>query len=294
MKPFWGRRILRALLPKRLALRARQEWLARQIAKGEGHLEGEIHLLPQLVGPEDICWDIGANAGMYTVALSKLASKVLAFEPEPHNCATLRQVIRLALLANVEVHQTALGDSKGRARFSVPVAQGFYGGFYMAAFHEQGELEVATDTIDSLIAQGFAEPDFIKCDVEGAELLVIQGATELLKRRRSIWLLEILDVGPSILILRAMESFGYAAHVRTPENTLLRVNEPSSERSARSIAWMAASRRRRFSESTCCCFRSVSRRLAVFDFRRGPMSRSARPRNLSTTICSSRAKSASR
>jgi FkbM family methyltransferase len=235
MKPWLGRRILRALLPKSAALRLRQEWIARQIARGGSHLEAEVFILPQLVQRTDVCWDIGANAGMYTVALSKLARKVIAFEPVPHNFSTLQQATKLAGLPNVELHRMAISDQRGRARFSVPVDQGFYGGYYMAGFHEQGELEVEADTIDGLIAKGFEEPDFIKCDVEGAEARVIRGAKALIARRRPIWLLESLDGSA----LSLMESMGYAAHVRTADNTLARVS--ASRTDVRNYIFLAQS-----------------------------------------------------
>ena len=64
------------------------------------------------------------------------------------------------------------------------------------------------------------EPDFIKCDVEGAEKRVIDGARALLARRRPIWLLETFD--PTVLPL--MESFGYMTHIRSTDNTLRRVS----------------------------------------------------------------------
>jgi FkbM family methyltransferase len=219
MKPWLGRRILRRVLPKSVALRLRQEWLARQVASGKGHREGEIELLPQLVKPDFVCWDIGANTGTYTIALSRLAARVIAFEPVPHSFATVRQVVALAHLRNVELHTLAMSDMKGRARFSVP-SEGFYGGYYLASFDDAGELEVETDTIDGLIGRGVPEPDFIKCDVEGAEKRVIAGARGLLARRTPGWLLETFD--PTVLPL--MESFGYATHVRTAGNTLKRVS----------------------------------------------------------------------
>jgi FkbM family methyltransferase len=215
-----GRRMLRAILPKRVALRLRQEWIARRVAGGRAHIENEIKLLPQVVSDSSVCWDIGANVGMYTVALSPLARRVIAFEPVPHNLGTLRQAIRLAGLKNVDIHALALSDATGTARFSVPVNQGFYGGYYIAAFHEQGELEVCASTIDALIRDGLPAPDFIKCDVEGAETQVINGARGLLSRARPVWLLETFDAS----VLPLMESLGYMAHIRTPENALARVS----------------------------------------------------------------------
>jgi FkbM family methyltransferase len=224
MKPWPGRRLLRVLLPKSLALRLRQEWLARHVARGTGYREGEIHLLPALVKRTDVCWDIGANIGTYTVALSQVAARILAFEPVPHNLATLRQVKRLAHLDNVEIRALAISNAAGRARLSVPT-EGFYGGYYLASFDDRGELEVETASIDGLIAQGLPQPDFIKCDVEGAERLVIEGARQLLERRRPIWLLETFDPG----VLPLMESFGYTAHVRTATGELAQVQQHQTQ-----------------------------------------------------------------
>ena len=220
MAAFLGRRLLRHLLPKPLALRLRQEFLARRIAAGGGHLESEIHVLPALIKPGSVCWDIGANAGIYTIAMAKLASEVIALEPVPHNVSTLRQAVALARLSNVRLETIAVSDSAGHARFSVPVDQGFYGGFYMAAFHEEGELEVVTDTVDHLVVRGFREPDFIKCDVEGAEIRVIEGARGVIARRKPVWLIETFDAA----VLERMRGLGYAAHIRTGENTLVAVD----------------------------------------------------------------------
>jgi FkbM family methyltransferase len=219
MSPWLGRRMLRAVLPKSMALRLRQEWMARRVVQGKGHREGEIQLLPSLVGKADVCWDIGANTGTYTIELSRLSSKVFAFEPVPHSLNTVRQVKRLARLDNVEIRALAMSNAPGHARFSVPT-EGFYGGFYLASLDPQGELEVETATIDGLIEQGVPEPDFIKCDVEGAEALVIEGAGHLLSRRRPIWLLETFDAN----VLPLMESFGYTTHVREADNSLTRVS----------------------------------------------------------------------
>ena len=142
---------------------------------------------------------------LYTLHLSQLASKVFAFEPVPHSVDTLRFVTKRARLDNVVISQLALSDRVGRARMAVPT-DGFYGGFYLARLDTGGELDVEVSTIDALIASGVPEPDFIKCDVEGAELLVLAGATRLLARRRPIWLLETFDDA----VVDRVRSFGYS------------------------------------------------------------------------------------
>jgi FkbM family methyltransferase len=219
------RRAMRRLLPQPLALRLRREWLSRRIAAGKGHVENDIPLLRHYVKPTDICWDVGANSGIYALHLSRLAAKVFAFEPVPHNFQILQEVTARAHLDNVVTRQLALSDTVGRSRMAVPV-EGFYGGFYLAGFDDDGPLEVATSTIDALIADGVPEPDFIKCDVEGAEGLVIAGARQLLARRRPSWLLETFrdDIVP------LMRSLGYSAHTRDADNRLVEVSARVHER----------------------------------------------------------------
>jgi hypothetical protein len=95
----------------------------------------------------------------------------------------------------------------------------------MAALDDLGALEVPTATIDSLIVRGVREPDFIKCDVEGAEMRAVDGARSLIARRHPVWLLETFEDD----VLKLMESLGYATHVHAEDGQIVRV-------SARTIA----------------------------------------------------------
>ncbi len=212
------RRALRWVLPAPLALALRQEWLARRVVAEAGRLEGEIQVLPKFVRPTDVCWDIGANAGTYTLALSRLASRVLAFEPIPHNFEILETVKKRARLSNVSIQRLAIGDVEGSGRMTIPI-DGFYGGYYLAALDDQGHLSVSLASIDGLIAKGLPQPDFIKCDVEGAETRVINGARSLIARHHPIWLLETFEDD----VLALMHSLGYVAHVHVGNGQLERV-----------------------------------------------------------------------
>src|SRR5580765_3024943 len=198
-----ARRLLRRLLPQRVALRLRREWLARQVASGQGlQFEDDIPLLKTFVKQTDVCWDIGANAGTYTLHLSRLAAHVFAFEPVPHSFDILRDVTARAHLTNVVARSLALSDKVGRAKMALPV-EGFYGGFYMASLDTEGPLDVATSTIDALVAED----------------LVLDGARELLARRPPIWLLETFRDD----IVQRMRSLGYSAHSRDSRNDLVEV-----------------------------------------------------------------------
>lgn len=219
------RRALRAVLPRAIALRIRREWLARRVVQGKGYKERDVQLLPRLLKKTDICWDIGANSGTYTVPMARLAAQVFAFEPVAHNFEILQEVKRLGRLDNVSARQLAISDRDGMARMAIPT-EGFYGGYYMATLDDAGTLEVPTATIDSLIVSGVPEPAFIKCDVEGAEARVVDGARSLIARRHPVWLLETFEDD----VLPLMESLGYVTHVHAEDGRIVRVTARTQAR----------------------------------------------------------------
>ena len=204
------------MLPAPVALFMREIWIARQVVAGRAHLETDVAVLDTFVSPSDVCWDIGANSGTYTLALAKLAREVLAFEPVPHNERILRRVKDLARLSNVQIETCAVSDRGGPARMSVPT-EGFYGGYYMASLDNKGSVIVQTATVDGLIAEGLKEPDFIKCDAEGAEARIVNGARGLIARRPPIWLLETFEDD----LFDLMHSLGYTAYLCTPSREIV-------------------------------------------------------------------------
>jgi FkbM family methyltransferase len=222
------------LLPVPIALFCRRHWLARRVASGKGYREGDVDLLPRLVKPTDVCWDIGANSGTYALPLARLCSQVFAFEPVPHNLDILRLAKRLAHADNLTIQDLAISDTNGVAKMTIP-STGFYGGYYLAQFDEAGTVRVTMATIDSLLEAGLPAPDFIKCDVEGAEERVIAGARALIAARHPIWLLETFEDH----VLPLMTSLGYTAHVHTDDGRVVRV---STRTQARNYLFLPADR----------------------------------------------------
>jgi FkbM family methyltransferase len=128
---------------------------------------------------------IGYTAGV----LAKRAGpggRVLAFEPNPLNFQTLQEnVARWAGLpvAPVETHELALSDRAGRAILSVPdnFLQGAGGGSLGPFDHPvAATYQVALATLDSLVSGPIG---VLKLDVQGHELTVLEGASQLLAER---------------------------------------------------------------------------------------------------------------
>ena len=132
-----------------------------------------------LFAGDTVC-DIGANAGFYTLAMSRLVGRtgrVLAFEPLPHNLAKLGRHLELNKLENVTVSSCALSDETGTVAFACGDSD-FTG---RIAPDAANTFEVTTTTLDEfLIANSISAPSFLKIDVEGAEARVLAGAQGLI------------------------------------------------------------------------------------------------------------------
>jgi len=177
------------------------------LASRTHYLEPELLGLADLVGPGAVCVDVGAAAGLYTLVLSRLVGpegRVHSVEPLPFAHPAWSRLLRGYDAGNVQRHSTALGAEPGRARMSVPIGRyGMVTGRSFLAwqthglgsnteFADQFEVVVDVDTLDGLCATaGLARLDFVKVDVEGAELHVLRGGEQVVKAHRPALLLEI-------------------------------------------------------------------------------------------------------
>jgi len=164
------------------------EWpsgLARRIYyEGVYHSE-TVKYLTENIKPWHLCVDVGANVGYITLIMARRAASVVAFEPDPK----LRHLLRLNLKANnvdnVTVRHEAVTDEVGKARFFLnrePMYSGLVGHTGIRDI-----IEVDTITLDSC----GLKPDFVKIDVEGAEVRVLQGMKEILNNHDLNMILEV-------------------------------------------------------------------------------------------------------
>ena len=125
-----------------------------------------------------IAFDVGANAGFFTLLASKLTGSsghVYAFEPLPRNLYYLERHVRMNGLTNVTVESLAITATSGDAHFRTATHAS------MGTLSDSGDLRVLTASLDDVIATGrIPRPDFIKMDIEGAEGEALQGAVRLL------------------------------------------------------------------------------------------------------------------
>jgi FkbM family methyltransferase len=200
-------RLKHRLVPGSLYIRYR-------VWKERAHGEAEIALLPFLVDCTRAAVDAGANKGVYTYALSRLCPRVYAFEPYPKMLRILRATAR----ANVTVSSLALSDRTGSAVFRVPRHRkgglSNQGGSLSEAKVDGPHVafDVATASLDDL---DIGAVGFMKIDVEGTELQVLEGARHLVARDRPVLLVEIEEAHCKLLLEDAIAKvvdMGYRAY----------------------------------------------------------------------------------
>jgi FkbM family methyltransferase len=181
-------------------------WVPRNDNLGESLLAGtfetnEMHFVGRLLRPGMTVLDVGAHHGLYTLLASKgvgRSGRVFSFEPSPRERRALRLHLALNLCRNVKVQGLALGSSETEA--TLHVVQGSQTGCNSLrppeVFSSTAPLRVRVTSLDAwLKLNGISSVNFIKLDVEGGELDVLKGASQLLERRpRPVFLVEVEDV----------------------------------------------------------------------------------------------------
>jgi FkbM family methyltransferase len=185
--------------------------------------EREGAFVTRFLQPGMTVLDIGAHKGLYTLISSFQVGRngrVLAFEPSPRERKRLKQHLHLNLYHNVAVFDLALGESAGRA--DLFVVQGTETGCNSLRPPDVKQpvqaVSVPVRSLDEVLHEcQISAVDFIKLDVEGAELSVLKGAAQLLNSaHRPTILCEVQDQRtapwgyPASCIIEYLSSLGYS------------------------------------------------------------------------------------
>jgi FkbM family methyltransferase len=182
-------------------------YLATLKALRRGSPEKRLYL--SIVRKGDVVIDIGANVGYYTTLFADLVGpcgEVHAFEPVPSTFELLsKEIRRFPRHKNVSLNCLAVGDVDRNAAIYVPnndhgqaaLVQHREGSWHGSQYHE---VRVEMIRLDRYADQ-LVKIHFVKCDVEGAELLVLRGGESTLRRCQPKIFLEIEE--------RWTKSFGW-------------------------------------------------------------------------------------
>ena len=187
--------------------------------------------IQRLISNDAIIFDVGANVGFYTIELAKWVNKngrVIAIEPEEQNLNALKwRIKRKNLGEKVIVEDAVASDIVGEAFLNI--RKDHPGDHYIAS----DGIITKSVTLDHLVLKHKLERvDFIKIDVQGAELMVLRGCKQVIKKFSPILMIEIdqtslhrhhTDVKT---LISQLSDLGYQFNISVGEN-LIQAIEPS-------------------------------------------------------------------
>jgi FkbM family methyltransferase len=139
-----------------------------------------------------LAFDVGANIGQASKVLAQHFERVIAFEP----CAETAAVLAGAVPANVTVMDVAVSDLVGLVDLDESAGAIGYG-MLTSGGHPRWGVTLGRRTVPALsldaAVRRFGRPDLVKVDTEGHELPVLEGARNLIRYGRTVWLLELHD-----------------------------------------------------------------------------------------------------
>jgi FkbM family methyltransferase len=125
------------------------------------------------VRPDDVVFDCGAAEGLFAFLVAPRCREVYCFEPVPEFRACLERTF--AGQDNVTVVPVALGAAAGRGFMQMD-------GMSTALSEAESGLAVEIDTVDDFCVRTGVSPSYLKADLEGAEMQLLQGAAETIRR----------------------------------------------------------------------------------------------------------------
>jgi FkbM family methyltransferase len=195
--------MIRQLIFNLLGKRAYMNWCARsqlQMHNRHQYKDPEQRFLNLFLHPDDICLDVGANLGSYSFVMSHLVGQnglVYAFEPVHSTFEGLQTFVALGRLTNVRPLNLGLGAHTGRHKIFVPRIAGLPGHGRATLVQQANGItgeweEVEVMTLDDFcVSVNLPHIEFMKIDIEGAELPALQGGAQFISQHHPTLLLEI-------------------------------------------------------------------------------------------------------
>lgn len=192
-------------------------WFGQEMVCGLGIYEMDAQMcLVNRVKSGDVFYDIGAKSGFFALLAAQLvgnSGKVIAFEPLPDNRSRIEHLLSVNQISNVVIAAEAISSAEGTAELyvsndaSTPT---------LVARSGNQTITVQTTTLDAA-ADLHQRPDFVKMDIEGAEVMALEGASELLASSPPItWLIECHSAKLEEQVTEIMRKNGYNINILLP------------------------------------------------------------------------------
>jgi len=182
IEKYIGQHLMRIDIKQRGICGTLRKWKSGDVnAKREPEL---LYLLEKEIRPGIVVVDLGANIGYLTLIMAKLLNNggfVHAIEPDPRNVALLRYNIKINIDKfgyPIKMYDLAISNKKGKIRFFLGSSSN------LSSVHKtrssRKSIIVKTNTLTNFFRKK-DKPNFIKMDVEGHEVEILDGAYNMFK-----------------------------------------------------------------------------------------------------------------
>jgi len=186
---------------------------AVQQSTGEPQMQQALveHLRPGMT-----FYDLGANIGFFSLIAARLvgsSGRVVSFEADPEIACRLQENLQRNNFSHAVVEQKAVWSETAPVSFARVDASASpdRGLGHVAANTSKSSLLISVEAVSlDDYSLSHPAPDMIKCDVEGAEREVFQGAQRLLREKRSILLVEMHSPENYRALIQKFAEFGYS------------------------------------------------------------------------------------
>ncbi len=180
--------------------------------------------LQRYLRPGMTFYDLGANIGFFSLLAARLVGeqgRVIAFEADPEIAVRLREHVDRNKLGCVTTVEKAVWSEACKVFFERvdPRTSPDRGLGHVVRAASVNTIEIEAVTLDDF-ARTSPTPDFIKCDVEGAEVEVFRGARRVLAEKRPGILCEIHSEANRRALLADLKQFGYTCEDSTSRQLL--------------------------------------------------------------------------
>lgn len=195
--------------------------------------EAEIAFVRKALAPGETAFDVGANYGLYTLALAKAVGpegRVLAFEPAQETLEYLQATMAANGFNHVQLTKAAVGGEVGECKFGI--------GDFSEMNLVIGEGEVPAEvhqidvvpmtTLDAIQATGeWPQVDFVKLDAEGQEPAILAGGGTFFEQQSPLVMIELMHGHEVHLeLLEPFLNWGYETYRYRPGIGILTREQP--------------------------------------------------------------------
>jgi FkbM family methyltransferase len=189
---------------------------------------GTNRVIQKYVKKGDVVIEAGSNIGSETVILSKLVGetgRVYGFEPNPYTFDRLKINVLINEQTNVYLSDVALGEKNDTIQFNI-YPKGFcnpgMSSKYMAT-NITKKIDVKQQTLDSYATEhSIPKIDFLKMDIQGAEIDLLNGAQKVIAQHKPIIFTEAdrfcLDMKQ---LYEAFTNLGYKVYLIENDHNIL-------------------------------------------------------------------------